>query len=67
MLNRIKIVELFRKPLSIVYKGKNIYIYCIIIAPIILTACLRVWYTKYAFTRSVHQPPTYASSALMKY
>ena len=27
---------------------------CIIIAPVILTACLRVWYTKYAFTRSMH-------------
>ena len=26
----------------------------IIIAPIVLTACLRVRYTKYAFTRSVH-------------
>ena len=27
MLNRIKIVELFKKPLSIVYRGKYIYIY----------------------------------------
>ena len=36
-------------------------------APIILTACLRVRYTKYAFTRLVHQPPAYASGALMKH
>ena len=39
----------------------------IIIAPIVQTACLRVRYTKYAFTRSVHQPPAYASSALIKH
>ena len=28
-------------------------------APIVPTACLRVRYTKYAFTRLVHQPPAY--------
>ena len=28
--------------------------YCIIIAPVVLTACLRVRYAKYAFTRLVH-------------
>ena len=40
---------------------------CIITAPIILTACLRARYARYAFTRSVHQPLAYASGALMKH
>ena len=39
----------------------------IIIPPIVLIACLRVRYTKYTFTRSVHQLPAYASSALIKH
>ena len=40
---------------------------CIITAPVVPTACLRVRYTKYAFTRLVDQPPAYASGALIKY
>jgi hypothetical protein len=40
------------------------YRQCLITAPIIPTACLRVQYTKYVFTRSVHQLLAYASGAL---
>ena len=40
--------------------------YCIITAPVVPTACLRVWYTEYAFTRSVY-PLAYASGALLKH
>ena len=40
---------------------------CIITAPIVPTACLRVRYARYAFTRSVHQPLAYASGALIKH
>jgi hypothetical protein len=40
---------------------------CIITAPVVLTACLRVWCTEYAFTRSVHQLPAYASGTLLKH
>ena len=29
---------------------------CVITAPAVPTACLRVWYTKHALTRSVYQP-----------
>ena len=43
------------------------YRQCIIIAPVVLTACLRVRYTNYAFTRTVHQPPAYASGAPLKH
>ena len=39
----------------------------IIIAPVVPTACLRVRYAKYAFTRSAHQLPAYASGALIKH
>ena len=39
----------------------------IITAPVVPTACLRVRYAGYAFTRSVHQPPAYASGALLKH
>ena len=48
-----------------IYKWFHFFKYrqCIIIAPVILTACLRVWYVRYAFTRSAHQPPAYASGA----
>ena len=42
------------------------YHQCIITAPVVLTACLRVWYTKYVFTRLVYQPLAYASGILMK-
>src|SRR6266571_5963640 len=42
------------------------YRQCIITAPVVLTACLRVWYTKYVFTRLVYQPLAYASGILMK-
>src|SRR6266699_849324 len=38
----------------------------IITALVVLTTCLRVWYTKYVFTYLVHQPLAYASGALMK-
>ena len=41
--------------------------YYTITAPVVLTACLRVRYAGYAFTRSVHQPPAYASGALLKH
>jgi hypothetical protein len=40
---------------------------CIITASVIPTACLRARYTEYAFTRSVHQPPAYASGTLLKH
>src|SRR6266550_5666159 len=40
------------------------YRQCIITVPVLPTACLRVRCTKYAITRSVHQPLAYASSAL---
>jgi len=43
------------------------YRQCIITAPIILTACLRVRYTRNAFTRLVHQPLAYASGVLIKH
>ena len=43
------------------------YRQCLITAPVVRTACLRGWYTKYAFTRSVHQPLAYTSSALIKH
>src|SRR6266702_1710086 len=39
---------------------------CMITAPVVLTACLRARYTKYAFTRSVHQPLAYISGVLIK-
>ena len=42
------------------------YRQCIITAPVILTACLRVRYTKYTFTRLVY-PLAYASSTLLKH
>ena len=42
------------------------YRQCIITAPVVPTACLRVRYTKYVFTRLVHQPLAYASSVLIK-
>src|SRR6266702_5433902 len=42
------------------------YRQCIITALVVPTACLRVWYTKYVFTRLVHQPLAYVSGALMK-
>ena len=42
------------------------YHQCIITAPVVPTACLRVRYTKYVFTRSVHQLLAYASGVLMK-
>ena len=38
------------------------YRQCIITAPIVLTACLRVWYAEYAFTRSIHRVRVYAFS-----
>ena len=41
--------------------------YCLITAPVVPTACLRAWYSSYAFTRSVHQPLAYASGALMEH
>ena len=60
--------------LSIYIKGRlflNYYtkykILCIITAPVVPTACLRVRYAGYAFTRLVHQPPTYASGALLRH
>jgi hypothetical protein len=43
------------------------YRQCIITAPVVPTACLRVRYTRYAFTRSVHQPLAYASGVLIKH
>jgi hypothetical protein len=43
------------------------YRQCIITAPVVPTACLRVRYAEYAFTRSVHQPPAYASGAPLKH
>ena len=42
------------------------YRQCIITAPVVLTACLRVRYTKYAFMRSMY-PLAYASGALLKH
>jgi len=42
------------------------YRQCIITAPVVPTACLRVRYTEYAFTRSVY-PLAYASGALLKH
>ena len=30
---------------------------CLITAPVVLTTCLRAWYSSYAFTRSMHRPP----------
>ena len=40
---------------------------CIITAPVVPTACLRVRYAGYVFTRLAHQPPAYASGALLKH
>ena len=37
------------------------YRQCLITAPVVQSAYLRAWYTKYAFTRSVYQPLAYAS------
>src|SRR6266568_9219396 len=42
------------------------YYQCMITAPVVLTACLRARYTKYTFTRSVHQLLAYASGVLIK-
>ena len=43
------------------------YRQCLITAPVMPTACLRARYSSYAFTRSVHQPLAYASSAPTTY
>src|SRR6266571_9383497 len=43
------------------------YRQCMITAPVVLTACLRARYTEYTFTRSVYQPPAYASGAPLKH
>ena len=42
------------------------YRQCTITAPVVLTACLRVRYTEYAFTRLVYLL-AYASGALLKH
>src|ERR1700733_8814192 len=51
------------------YTQLNIQLFCncIITAPVVPTTCLRVRYVEYAFTRSVHQPPAYASGAPLEH
>jgi hypothetical protein len=57
----IKNLDLLFKRITIIERKLSDYSTCCI------NACLRVWYTKYMFTRSVHQPPTYMSGAPLKY
>ena len=47
--------------------NKLIKRFCLITALVVQAACLHAQCTKYAFTRSVHRPPAYASGALMKH
>ena len=76
-LNKHMILYVFRAPRHDSLVPLNQYKYflyykpycfmCLIIALVILTACLRVWYSSHASIYLVHQPLTYTSSALMKH